>query len=214
MEWLVPHSLRTYRDNAWKKYYIFDVVEELPDGSSRYLPYEEYQPLLEKYNLEYIPPLKIITNPRPQDVYDLLPANTYLIKDGEGSGEGVVIKNYAWKNRYGRQTWAKVVTSEFKEKHVKAMGAPQSAVLSLECEIAAKYVTRALVEKEKAKIELDTDGWSSKLIPRLLGQVWYCLITEEMWNILKSFKLSVIDFKELNRQTIAQTKALMPEIFQ
>lgn len=24
-EWLVPHSLKTYRDDAWRKFYIFDV---------------------------------------------------------------------------------------------------------------------------------------------------------------------------------------------
>ena len=25
-EWLVPHSLKTYREDAWRKFYIFDVV--------------------------------------------------------------------------------------------------------------------------------------------------------------------------------------------
>lgn len=79
-------------------------MEETPGQEPRYLPYEEYQPLLEQYGLNYIPPLKIIENPREQDIYDLLPTNTFLIEDGKGSGEGVVIKNYAYKNPYGRQT--------------------------------------------------------------------------------------------------------------
>lgn len=25
-EWLVPHSLKTYRQNAWRKFYVFDVA--------------------------------------------------------------------------------------------------------------------------------------------------------------------------------------------
>lgn len=28
-EWLVPHSLKTYRKDAWRKFYVFDVVKEL-----------------------------------------------------------------------------------------------------------------------------------------------------------------------------------------
>lgn len=157
--------------------------------------------------------MKIIENPREQDIYDLLPTNTFLIEDGKGSGEGVVIKNYAYKNPYGRQTWAKIVANEFKERHTKAMGAPQVAIDTLERRIAETFITRALVEKEKAKIELEEGGWSPRHIPRLLGQIWYCLITEEMWNILKKFKPKTIDFRELNRRTNLQIKAVMPEIF-
>ena len=112
-EWLVPHSLRTYRDDAWRHFYIFDVMEE-----------------------------------------------------------------------------------------------------TLERRIAETYITRALVEKEKAKIELEEGGWSPRHIPRLLGQIWHCLITEEMWNILEKFKPKTLDFRELNRRANLQIKAVMPEIFQ
>ena len=27
-EWLVPHTLRTYRKDAWNKFYVFDVVDK------------------------------------------------------------------------------------------------------------------------------------------------------------------------------------------
>ena len=66
------------------------------------------------------------------------------MKDGEGSGEGVVIKNYDYKNKYGRQTWAKIVTNEFKAKHHIAMGAPVVGCEIVEEKIVAKYVTRKL----------------------------------------------------------------------
>ena len=36
-EWLVPHSLKTYREDAWRKFYVFDVVEKTEEGDFRYL---------------------------------------------------------------------------------------------------------------------------------------------------------------------------------
>ena len=27
-EWLVPHSLKTYREDAWRDFYIFDVMKD------------------------------------------------------------------------------------------------------------------------------------------------------------------------------------------
>ena len=120
-EWLIPHSLRTYRDECWRKFYVFDVVEELGGDEFRYLPYEEYQELCERYAIDYLPPVAIINNPSYDNLLAVLQRNVFLIKDGCGVGEGIVIKRYNYKNKYGRTTWAKIVTSEFKEKHAKVM---------------------------------------------------------------------------------------------
>jgi hypothetical protein len=208
-EWLVKHSLNTYRDDAWRKFYIFDVM----DGE-RYLTYDEYKPILEKYDIEYIPPLAIIDYPTEEKLYGLLEKNTFLIKDGCGSGEGLVIKSYGFKNKYGRTTWGKIVTTEFKEKHAKVMGAPELKMsLGVEERICEKFITNALVEKELAKIELENDGWNSKLIPKFLGIMWHTLITEEIWNIIKDFKSPVIDFRRLNSLVIREVKSKVPLLF-
>ena len=124
-EWLVPHSLKTYKDDAWRKFYIFDVcVDSDNETGLEYIPYDIYQPLLEEFNLDYLAPIKIIKNGDYESFIRCLDQNIFLIKDGCGVGEGIVIKNYNFYNKYGRQTWAKIVTSEFKEKHHKVMGAP------------------------------------------------------------------------------------------
>jgi hypothetical protein len=52
----------------------------------------------------------------------LLDKNTHLMQDGE-IGEGIVIKNYDYVNKWGRVVWAKIVRNEFKERHVKNSGA-------------------------------------------------------------------------------------------
>lgn len=207
-EFLVPHSLRTYVDSAWRNFYVFDVM----DGGGNYMPYEEYAEILAPFAIEYIPPITKIKNPTHDTLINFLPQNTYLIKDGCGAGEGIVIKNYEFVNKYGRVTWAKCITNEFKAKHVKEMGVGEKKQKTGPEELIVNdYITPELVEKEYAKIALE--GWSSKQIPRLLNTVYYCLIKEESWNFVKKLKNPIIDFKRLQALTFAKVKETKPELF-
>lgn len=214
-EWLVPHSLKTYREDAWRMFYVFDVAE--PDEGERghrYIPFDEYRPMLEEFGIQYVVPVCIIRNPSIEQLYEQLPQNTFLVKDGEGAGEGIVIKRYDYRNKYGRQTWAKIVTSEFKEKHVKAMGATvKLGPDMIEQDIAEHFITTALVEKEYAKIVNEEEGWSSRMIPRLLNTVYHAFITEEMWEVLKRHKNARIDFKRLQHFVFNTIKIRKPELF-
>jgi len=212
-EWLVPHTLKTYRDDAWRKFYVFDV--SIPDGESEsLLSYEIYKPILEKYGVDYIQPICSIKNPSYDDLVKKLDSNIFLIKDGAGFGEGIVIKNYDYKNKFGRQTWAKIVRTEFKEKHVSTMGHPEMlGTKMIEEEIIKEFLTKAMVEKVKAKIENENDGWSSKFIPRLLQTVYYDLIVEETWNFIKANKFPTINFKTLQHFSTNKIKEVLPEIF-
>lgn len=212
-EWLVPHSLKTYRDDAWRKFYVFDVVIGDED-SHQYLHYEDYKEGLDEFNIDYIPPIAIITNPSEENIYRCLEkTGQFLIKDGEGNGEGIVIKNYYFVNKYGRTTWAKIVTNEFKEVHHKTMGAPILINESVEDKIVEKYCTKSFIEKEHSKIVNAEGRWISQYIPRLLSTVYHELINEEMWNIIKEFKNPTIDFKRLNMLIIQSIKKNMPELF-
>jgi hypothetical protein len=211
-EWMVPHSLKTYRDDAWRRFYVFDVTEETDEGY-RYLPYDEYKPLMEEYGIDYIPPISIIDSPSTDQLMWQLKQNVFLIEDGKGVGEGIVLKNYDFVNKYGRTTWAKIVTSEFKEKHSRTMGPPEmKGERVVERDIAEKYVTKALCEKVYAKI-LNEDGWRSEYIPRLLNTVYYDLIREESWTFIKEFKRPTIDYKKLFNLTVQQVKIHLPNLF-
>jgi ATP-dependent DNA ligase, homolog of eukaryotic ligase III len=218
-EWLVPHSLKTYREEAWRKFYVFDVAEEKElnhegDHSLRYLPYEEYRHLIKQYDIDYVPAMTIIKNAGYEKLVQELAKNVFLIEDGKGAGEGIVIKNYDFKNKYGRNTFAKIVTSEFKEKHSKVMGATLKNDKDLvEEKIADKFVTVALIEKTKAKIETEAQQWSSKFIPRLLNTVYYDVVREDIWEILKEFKEPTINFRTLKHFVTTQVKTVKPELF-
>lgn len=214
-EWLVPHSLKTYKDNAWRKFYIFDVTVDNPENTDGvdYLPYNEYKPLLDKYGLDYILCLKVVVNGDYDDFVRELDNNNFLIKDGMGTGEGIVIKNYDYRNWHGRQTWAKIITSEFKEKHIKAMGTAVKECSPIEKQIADEYITSAFVEKEYAKLIEKNNGWTSGMIPEFLNRVWYEFISEEMWNTIKKFRNPTIDFKVLHSFVTKKIKEVKTDIF-
>lgn len=210
-EWLVPHTLKTYRDDAWRRFWIFDVFN---DVTNQYLSYSEYKGLLDGCGLDYIPPLATIKNGDYEYFMHVLKQNVFFIKDGEGIGEGIVLKNYQFYNKFGNQVWAKIINNEFKEQHHREMGEPSSSRKILEEEIALKYVTESLCTKVYAKIVNEEGGWTSKNIPRLLGTVYHDLITEEMWNILKeNGKGTTINFGMLNAFVIKQIKHQLPHLF-
>lgn len=209
-EWLVPHSLKTYRENAWRNFYVFDVYN---DEQEKFLPYNEYAPILAEYNIKYIEPLAEVKNPDYDTLVKLCQKNTYLIEDGKGVGEGIVLKNYEFVNKYGRVTWAKIVTNEFKESNAKTFGhAEVKAKKLIEEEIAKKYVTTALCEKVYAKIENES-GFTSKNIPQLLNIVYYDVVREECWNFVKEHKNPTINFKTLQHLIFAEVKNKMPNLF-
>lgn len=212
-EWLVPHSLKTYRKDAWRKFYIFDVH----DGNT-FLHYEKYKPLLEEFSLEYIPPLFKIDSPSYDFLIDkkTLAKNRFLLQEGEGLiGEGLVIKNYDFLNVFGRVTWGKVISEEFKDTHLTLQTNTLKEKKSVEKRIVEKFVTQHLVEKEYHKIlnNIDETEFPKKDIPRLLGTVFYCLITEEMWSILKEFKNPCIDFRKLVNETTLQVRQIKKDLF-
>ena len=59
----------------------------------------------------------------------------------------------------------------------------------------------------------DEGGWTSKFIPRLLQTVFYDLVNEELWNIIKKHKNPKIDFAYLQRLTITKVKQERKDIF-
>jgi hypothetical protein len=210
-EWLVPHTLKTYRDDAWRKFYVFDVYDH---NRGEFLSYVEYMPLVNAYGLDFIPPICVLHNPTYEDLIRELGNNTFLIQDGQGTGEGIVVKSYGFKNKYGKTVWAKLVSNDFKAKHVKEMGpvVKESKTL-VEQKIVADCVDSHLVEKTHAKIINDEGGWSSKLIPRLLHTVYHDLISEELWDVVKKHKNPTVNFRTLNTLTTMKIKELKPELF-
>ena len=209
-EWLIPHSLRTYQEDAWRDLYIFDVYDR---DKGVYLSYDVYKPLLDAYGVTYIPCLGVVTNPTYEILCKYRDENFYKVKDNSGAGEGIVIKQYNWKNKFGRTSFAKMIANHFQDAHIKVMGGSVIKVKLIEEEIANEYVTKHIVDKAVAKIRTEQEQFSAKSIPQLFGMVFHELIVEEMWEIVKKHKYPKIDFKTLNTCTIVKIKQLLPELF-
>lgn len=210
-EWLVPHSLKTYREDAWRKLYIFDVWN---DRECCWLTYDEYKFLLDPYNLDIIPAQSVVKNPTYDYLLGEAKRNTFLINDGQGNGEGIVIKQYGFKSKFGRTTWAKLVLNEFKELNAKAFGEKQHECRRVEQDIVDRFVTGALVDKTVAKIRLENGGnFSASCVPELLGQVWHEFVTENSWEMVKKFKNPTVDYKALNQLCISKVKEHKKELF-
>lgn len=214
-EYLKPHSLKTYKEDAWNKFYIFDVMDsEIYLSNESYFSYADYKRILDEFNLDYISPLYKIQNPTQDKLIEILNKNDYLIQEGKGIGEGIIIKNYEYKNKFGRKTWAKIVTSDFKDKHRKEMGIQEFKEKEyIEKRIIEKFLTKDIIEKVYINIVIYLGEFSSKDIPRLLETVFYTLIKEESWNFLKFFKFPIINYNILRHYTIAKIKELKKEIF-
>ena len=212
-EWLVPHTLKGYREDAWRRFYVFDVTVGEGDDHE-YLPYDRYQPLVEQCGIDYVTLMAVCENATLDQFIRALDANTFLMQDGKGAGEGVVLKNYSYRNKYGRVTWAKLVRAEFKDKHRRTMGVPIIKGTKLvEEELTVVYCTDAFVKKEHGKIVAEKEGWSSRYIPELLGRVWHAFVTEHTWAMVKTKKNPTIDYKVLQQMVVARAKQALPEVF-
>ena len=209
-EWLVPHTLKTYRKEAWRRFWIFDV--QAADGT--FLSYDVYNVYLEKHGLDYVVPMFRAENIHFEYLLEALKKNTFLIEEGAGLGEGVVVKNYDFVNRHGEVVWAKVVRQEFKEENAKAFGINTIGLTDpIEKLIVDKFVTDAMIDKVIAKIVVEDEGWSSTRIPRLLNTVFYDLVKEETWEFIKEHNLPTVSFKSLKAYTIQKVKTNKKELF-
>lgn len=198
-EWLVPVNIRNYKDDAWRNFYLFDIYD---NKENKYINYDQYSKLIDKKypNIKYIPLLAKLENPTEEDIKNLLSkTGEFLIIDG--LGEGIVIKNYDYVNKYGRITWAKMLTEDFltKKKGLrqgKTIAAQEGN--STEYEIV-KLLTVEHIVKEKIKVmeRRNSPTFEMNMIAELLNRVFNEFWRDNWEIILKKFHNPTINFKIL-----------------
>lgn len=210
-EWLVPHTIKYYADDAWRKFYVFDVFE-LNGDTGKYLPYNVYKKELEKYNIEYIPILDALINPTPSQLESLLKNNHYLLADKEHIGEGIVCKNYSYTNKWGHQIWGKIVAEEFFGVKKELRTKNHELKENFEMKIANDYITDAVVKKEYAKIKNERpDAQRNELIGRLLNGVYDTFLTEDLATVVRKNKTCTINFQLLRKSSDTRCKEVLKD---
>lgn len=205
-EWLIPHTIKTYRPEALNKFYVFDIVGQ----TGFHADFSVWSWYATRFSVEYIPCIAKIQNPSVGQIMKLVETNDYLMQDGH-IGEGIVIKNYDFVNKYGRTTWAKIVRSEFKDQNRTVFGGaklqhgPDRVEYKIANEVSLATIT--------AKVYANMYDFDSKQIPKLLGLVWHDFVTEELWGWMKKYKNPTIDFKLLGKLVTDKTKTYLPGVF-
>lgn len=231
-EWLIPNVIKGYVESAWRRFYVFDVYSR---SKQAYLPYDVYSPGLKEAGVDFLPAVEM-TDPLGPELDELAANNAHLMKPGE-FGEGIVVKNYGWRNQFDRQPWMKVLRPGFMNKpKAPARGAGHDAT---EIEIAEALVDGILVEKEFArgvlrlaesmKIELVAfddpaiaelmkstfvEEHRSKVIGILLAQVFQDVVDDQLTTrVLKKLGWPTINFSNLRSAVTRRVKELKPELF-
>lgn len=201
-EWLVPHTIRGYKASAWHKLYIFDVM----DGD-KYLDYFDYIDEIVRFGIDFIPPITCLENPTSEQISDLLDRCTWLMEDNS-PGEGIIIKNYDFVNKFGDTIWAKLV--RISVHPAQKIQTPIDAN-AIEPIIIDNFLTPDLIQKEFAKLAVD--GWHNKLIGKFLQAVWFTFVTEETFNFVSKHHNPKVNFALLRKLAVEKIKSVKPELF-
>lgn len=137
-EWLVKHKI-DYGENA-NKFYLFDLWDKTKHA---YLPLSIVRSEAERLNLTLVP----VFYEGEYVSYEHLDSFRGQTVLGVNEGEGIVVKNVDYLDKFGRQLYVKMVTDKFSEiQHQKAPKNP-NINNSVEGNAVAQVLTKARVEK-------------------------------------------------------------------
>lgn len=191
-EWLVKHTI-TYPDTAYRKIYLFDIYDESED---RYYSQASVQEVADVLGIEYPEIFAKDVFLKVDDIKEFV--GQTLIPDA-ANGEGIVIKNLEFKNKFGDLAYAKLVHEKFKETNAIVFGGNNKHSEAYhELYIVNKYCTLGRVQKIMQKLQNVTEKrLDMEHTSQVAGTCYHDMITEEIWEIIK--KTKVIDFGRLQR---------------
>ncbi|WP_339193830.1 RNA ligase family protein [Paenibacillus sp. FSL P4-0176] len=136
-EWLVKHKI-DYGTNA-NQFYLFDVYDEF---TQEYTYFSFVRDEGKRLDLNIVP----VFYEGKYDSFQHLESFIGKTELGVGGGEGIVVKNVNYQDKYGKQLFVKLVSDSFRE--VQKQKAPKDPNLkSAEQSAVESVLTKARVEK-------------------------------------------------------------------
>lgn len=193
-EWLgapgnsFPGHIKSYLNQG---FFVFDVYDL---DTESYIPYDVYSSAFGDYD-KLIPVIGKFHNPTIEEIEKCLDNTDYNLAPGS-KGEGIVIKNYDFRDKWGNIQIAKIVRDEYlQEKSTKKVVAGNN-----EEAFVNKFCTDAFMSKCQAKVMtiLGMEEWDNnkKTICMFLNLCFNDLMEEEFWGFFRKKKgevnLSVI----------------------
>ena len=199
--------IKDYDEDALGLFAIFDVYDEI---NKRYVPFDDAYEAFAFYGLEryLIPPMKIVDNPTMADVENAASENSYMLKSANHRGEGVVVKNYSFRNIYGRYAMAKLVLEEYRQEVRKSKkvsldpGAVEQSIV--DAFLTDSEMSKA-VQKVSTRFGQDFSTSAKGHVPMYLNLCFKDSILDECAAWVKKFKVKTVDFSVL--RALAYDKA-------
>lgn len=197
-EWLVRHSIG-YHEQSYKQFYLYDI--ENTDGG-RYALEEVYR-IGEEYGIKTAFLFSTKENPTLEEIQSYAGKSVLGLK-----GEGVVIKNFEFINKFGDTQYGKYVTQEFKEDNAITFGGNNKhSETYWEMYFVNEFVTTPRLNKILSKFEsMSEERLDMKHIPQIMGMMYHDIITEECWAIAKKVNkpFSFKAFENLVKRKVKQ----------
>ena len=199
-------SIKTYDSFSLGHMYIFDVYDT---EKQEYLYEYIWRDIVAPYGLDQwcVKILGVLNHPTYEDVLALAEQNDFLLTNAENKGEGVVCKAQGWRDKYGRQTYGKIVLEDFKQRSRTAKHKPDIKAGEIEKDIVEYFVTDSELAKAKEKTAIYF-GEDFRIEGKFMGYYLNCVfndIIDEMPFILKKYQMPTINFRALKAE--AQNKA-------
>ena len=138
-EWLVKHTI-SYPLDKLNKFYLYDIYNE---NYSTYLDFSFVQYEANKLNLNLIP----LFYKGKYESFEHLKSYVGKTALGGEKGEGIVVKNVGYKNKYGNQIFVKLVHEDFIEVQKQKPPKDPNRPLTIEQQFINECLTKARVEK-------------------------------------------------------------------
>ena len=200
-------AIKDYDEDAKDHLWVFDVYDS---DQEHYLHYQEWLAELVSFGLGgWVVPVIVADHPTMEQIQQLAKTNKFLLGGANHAGEGVVIRNYDYRDNYGHYQVAKFVLDEYKQRKAK----PKTPVdpSDIVQGIIENYCTDAEISKAVSKIclllDLETmDLSNNKAIGMTLQMVWKESILDECADWVKKYKTPVVDFSALRNACFARVR--------
>jgi len=199
-EWLVKHTVN-YRLDAFNCFYLFDAFDCAVES---FLTPTQVVKIAEYYDVPITHTFGSYMSPTIEELEQHVGKSEFA---ANGVGEGIVIKNPDFRNKYGECVYAKLVRKEFKEESAANFLPHKSEDFYWEAWTVEKFCTPARFQKILAKIELATNEQiSDRHIGQLISTMQHDILTEEITTIAK--KAPSINFNRLNKYVAERTRKM------
>lgn len=181
-EWTAKHKL-DYGDNH-SKFYLFDIYD---NDFEEYLPFDTVKKVSEYLGINLVP---VLYEGKFQSIEHI---QSFVGRSVLGEiGEGVVVKNYNYKNKYGAQVFTKFVSDHFAEvskvKQHKVKADPLTEFInSTLTEARVSKLIHKMVDEGKLDEDYAIEDMGA-ILKGLGSSVFDDIIKEELDELLKVVK--------------------------